>query len=242
MGAEKNDPAIEEEEWDNEEDAGGASGADEGKGDKGTNAKQVQNTGRQFTQAQVEKIMTKEKSQGRNAALRELGIDPNNAKAVEAVKTFLASQKTDSELADERIAESAKKTAESEHRALVAEAKAEAMQRGIKPQYVEDAVLIALPKVSDDSDFATVMGELKTKYPSWFGEEDEEDEDEGKNKGQQSKGGKDVKSAGKKGTGSSVKSSGDKGGKEEQSLGQRLAAQRKANTPKHSYWGNAKES
>ena len=47
-----------------------------------------------FTQEQVTKMMTREKNQGRNAALKELGIDPKDTKTVKMIQAFIASQKT----------------------------------------------------------------------------------------------------------------------------------------------------
>lgn len=176
-------------------------------------------------------MMTKEKNQGRAAALKELGIDPKDTKAMAMVKALLDSQKTDDEKASEQLSEVAKAKAEVEERAMKAEAKVEAMQLGVQPKYVEDVVALALSKLTDDSDLKTIIGELKIKYPVWF-EESEEDEKDDKKKD---------KKVGQKGTGSSIKDADKKkGGKEEEGLGARLAAQRKASVPKSSYWGNKK--
>lgn len=194
---------------------------DKDKGSKG---------GKTFTQEQVNRMMTREKNQGRNAVYKELGIDPKDTKMVSMFKAFIESQKTDEQKAAEKESEDKAKITEAEERAKVAEAKAEAMMLGIKAQYVEDAVTLVLAKMTEDSDLKTIIGELKTKYPVWFGES--EDEDKGnKNKGK----------TGQKGTGSSVKSSKEDGKKgEEKGLGARLAAQRRGSAKKSSYWGNSK--
>lgn len=218
------------EDQNNQEETGSA-GADKGGngdkdgqnngGDKGTGAKT-------FTQEQVTKMMTKEKNQGRAAALKELGIDPKDKKAIAMVKALIDSQKSDEQRQAEKDAEAQSKQAEAEQRALVAEAKAEAMMIGIKSQYVEDAVTLALGKMTEDADLKTILGEFKTKYPIWFdnGGDEDDDKDGGKKTGQ-------------KGTGSSIKN-GDKGkkGDEQKGLGARLAAQRKSGAAKKSYWGN----
>lgn len=215
------------EDQNNQEETGSA-GADEGGkdsqnngGDKGTGAKT-------FTQEQVTKMMTKEKNQGRAAALKELGIDPKDKKAIATVKALIDSQKTDEQRQAEKDAEAQSKQAEAEQRALIAEAKAEAMMIGIKSQYVEDAVTLALGKMTEDADLKTILGEFKTKYPIWF--DNGGDEDDNKDGG---------KKTGQKGTGSSIKN-GDKGkkGDEQKGLGARLAAQRKSGAAKKSYWGN----
>lgn len=100
------------------------------------------------------------------------------------------------------------------------------MQLGVKTQFVEDAVTLVLAKMTEDADLKTLIGELKTKYPIWFGESNESD-DKADKKGK----------AGQKGTGSSVKSDNGKKEDEDKGLGARLAAQRKASTKKTSFWG-----
>lgn len=227
------DEEIEENEdvEDQTDDKGGSgksgddkSGKDDDKGSKG-------GSGKTFTQDQVTRMMTREKNQGRNAALKELGIDPKDTKAIAMVKALIDSQKTDEQKAAEKETENQTKMNEAEKRAQVAEAKAEAMMLGVKTQYVDDVVTLALAKMTEDSDLKTIIGEFKTKYPVWFGESEEDDKDKDKGKGK----------TGQRGTGSSVKTSKeDKGGKEEKGLGARLAAQRKTGGKKSSYWGNNK--
>lgn len=172
-----------------------------------------------FSQAQVTKMMTKEKNQGRNAVYKELGINPKDEKQIALVKALIESQTTDAD----RLKTANSELNEANERARLAEAKAEAMMLGIKSQFVEDAVTLVLAKADDTTDIKTALGELKTKYPVWFGDEDEED---------------DETSVGKKGTGSSIKisSKGAKGKGGIENLGQKLAAQRKTSTNKNSYW------
>lgn len=236
--AEENKNHTEEEIEENEDvedqtdnkDGSGKSGDDKSGKDKGGDDKG--NSGKTFTQEQVNKMMTREKNQGRSAALKELGIDPKDSKAIAMVKALIDSQKTDEQKAAEKESENQTKVTEAEQRAQVAEAKAEAMMLGVKSQYVDDVVTLALAKMTEDSDLKTVIGEFKTKYPIWFGESEDDDKG-GKNK--------EKGKTGQKGTGSSVKTSKeDKGGKEEKGLGARLAAQRRGAGKKSSYWGNNK--
>lgn len=181
-------------------------------------------SGKTFSQEEVTRMMSREKKQGREAVLRELGIDPKDKKAVDAVKAYIDSQKTD----DDKAAEKDTEVREANRRAQIAEAKAEAMTMGVKPQYVDDLIILVLSKKSDDSelDLKTAIGEFKTKYPVWFGKSDDEDDDKGK--------------TGKKGTGSSFKGKEkDKSKGTEKGLGARLAAQRRSSgSKKKSYWGN----
>lgn len=204
----------------------GESGSDDKSNKNDKNSKG--GLGKTFTQEQVNRMMTREKNQGRNAALKELGIDPKDKKSIAMVKALIDSQKTDEQRAAEKESENQTKMNEAEQRAQIAEAKAEAMMLGVKTQYVDDAVTLALAKMTEDSDLKTIIGELKTKYPIWFGES-EEDEKEKNDKNNK---------AGQKGTGSSIKNT-EKGKKknEEKGLGARLAAQRKTGNKKSSYWG-----
>ena len=217
------------EDQNNQEETGSAEANNKDGKDSQNNGDNKNTGAKTFTQEQVTKMMTKEKNQGRAAALKELGIDPKDKKAIAMVKALIDSQKTDEQRQAEKDAEAQSKQAEAERRALVAEAKAEAMMIGIKSQYVEDAVTLALGKMTEDADLKTILGEFKTKYPIWF--EDGGDKDDDKDGG---------KKTGQKGTGSSIKN-GDKGGKkgvEQKGLGARLAAQRKSGAAKKSYWGN----
>lgn len=215
-----------------EKEQEGAEGAETGgSDDKGSDGKSggSESKGKTFTQEQVNKMMTREKNQGRNSVYKELGIDPKDTKMVNMFKAFIESQKTDDQKAAEKETENQTKINEAEQRAIVAEAKAEAMTLGVKPQFVEDIVTLALAKMTDDSDLKTIIGEFKTKYPVWFGES-EEDDKSGKDNGK----GK----VGQKGTGSSINNSGkDNKGEETKGIGARLAAQRKSGNKKSSYWG-----
>lgn len=225
------DEEIEENEdvEDQNDDKGDSGKSGDDKSGKGDDKGSKGNSGKTFTQDQVNRMMTREKNQGRNAALKELGIDPKDTKAIAMVKALIDSQKTDEQKAAEKESENQTKMNEAEQRAQVAEAKAEAMMLGVKTQYVDDVVTLALAKMTEDSDLKTIIGEFKTKYPIWFGESSDEDDKNDKGKGK----------TGQRGTGSSVKNSDkEKKGDENKGLGARLAAQRKSGGKKSSYWGN----
>jgi len=161
-----------------------------------------------FTQEQVNKMMTREKNQGRNAVLRELGIDPKDSKAIAMVKAIIDSQKTDEEKAAEKESQTQQQLREASEKALKAECKAEAMALGAKREFVDDIVVLVMAKYEEGAEISTLIGEIKTKYKTFFGVDEEEDN-----------------STGKKGTGSSLKNKGKKG-EETKGLGSRLAAQR----------------
>ena len=229
MAEENKNNQTEEEIEEQETDVDTDNSEDKNSGGKSTGGDKTK--GKTFTQDQVTKMMTREKNQGRNAAYKELGIDPKDTKMVNMFKAFIESQKTDDQKAAEKESENQTKLNEAEQRAIVAEAKAEAMMLGVKPQHVDDIVTLALAKVTEDSDLKTIIGEFKTKYPVWFGES-EEDKNDNKAKNKNGK-----EKVGQKGTGSSVKSEKGKEDKETKGLGARLAAQRKTGNKKSSYWG-----
>lgn len=186
-----------------------------------------------FTQAEVNRMMAREKHQGVNSVYNELGIKPGDKKTLSAIKEYLASQKSEEQKALEAEAAQASEIAKANERAAIAEAKAEAMMIGVQTQFVEDATTLALAKVAaeDGTDIKTALGELKTKYSIWFGAAKEDSEEDKKDTGKSK--------VGQKGTGSSVKASEkDKGG-EAKSLGARLAA-KKHGTAKSTYWGARK--
>lgn len=190
-----------------------------------------------FTQTQVSKMMTKEKNQGRNAVYRELGINPRDTNAINALKDYIKGQKSEEQLKAEAEVETQNKISAAERRAAMAEAKAEVMIMGIKPQFVEDAIALALSKMPEDSDnefiedVKNVVNDYKKKYPIWF--EDTIEEKEAKEK--------DKDGIGQRGTGSSVDFK-NKNSKNDKGIGARLAAQRKTNkssgSNKKSYWGH----
>lgn len=199
----------------------------------GTSGKE-EKTEKTFTQAEVNRMMAREKHQGVNSVYNELGIKPGDKKTLSDIKEYLASQKSEEQKALEAEAAQASEIAKANERAAIAEAKAEAMMIGVQTQFVEDATTLALAKVAaeDGTNIKTALGELKTKYPIWFGAAKEEDSEEDKKDTGKSK-------VGQKGTGSSVKASEkDKGG-EAKSLGARLAA-KKHGTAKSTYWGARK--
>lgn len=171
-----------------------------------------------FTQAEVTAMMAKEKNQGRMAVLKELGVeDAKTAKdALVKHKEYLDNQKTEVEkLQGESATEKTARLA-AEQKITLLEHKFEAMKLGVKPDCVDDIMALAQARVTDTKDFATVVGELKTKYPDFFGE---------------SSGSGDEAN---KGTGGNVNSK--RGALSTTGLGARLGAQTQATGQKSSYF------
>lgn len=207
----KDDSEGDEEEGEEEEEGEGEDG-DQTKGSgKNSDKSGGKKSSKTFTQEQVNKMMTREKNQGRNAVLRELGLDPKDSKAIAMVKAIIDSQKTDEEKAAEKESQTQQQLREASEKALKAECKAEAMALGAKREFVDDIVVLVMAKYEEGAEVSTLIGEVKTKYKSFF-EGDGDDEEE--------------KSTGKKGTGSSLKKDKGKKGEDTKGLGSRLAAQR----------------
>lgn len=170
-----------------------------------------------YTKEQLESA----KNESANSVYKELGIDPKDKKSIAMFKAFISSQKTDEEKAADKEKADNERLEEAERKLKIAEAKAEAMALGVKSEYVEDVITLALSKVDDTNNLKSVLDGFKKRYSFWFGEETTE-----------------TSPSKKSGTGSSFnsKEKKDKDGKGE-SLGARLAAQKKNGTKKSSYWG-----
>lgn len=206
---------------------------------------QQQATEKMFSQAQVNHMMANEKKQGRAAAFNEMGINPNDPNAMQMMnmfKAFVSSMKTDEQKAQEQTVAQQIALAESQSKLQRAELKAEALQLGANPEFVDDIVTIAVSKMDDKTDAKTVIGELKTKYSIWFTPASEDNNDDGKGKGQKQQNNNQQQNnnggTGQNGTGTSVGNGGKKAGTDKGTtgLGARLAAQRNQATQKKSFW------
>jgi hypothetical protein len=172
-----------------------------------------------FSQADVAKMMTREKSAGRNAVYKELGIDPKNEASVEELKKLIQSRKSDAQvLADLKI-ENDKKIEEADQRVFLAEVKAEIAQAGVQKDYREDAIALITAKVKNIEDLPAEIENIKTKYPVWFADADAVGN-----------------SLGPKGTGSPPKPGSGGGSSQPENLGERLAKARQGGDAKQSSW------
>lgn len=199
----------------------GGSGTDEGDGEGEGEGK-----GKTFTQEDVNRMMAKEKRQGRNSAFNELGINPKDEKTIEQFKLFAEFMKSSKQTGGGDGGNDGANSAELleiQSEKMNLEIQVEAMKQGIKKEYVDDIATLVRARIADeDTDVKTVIGEYRTKFPDWFGSDDG---DEGGGK----KGG-----TGQRGTGKSMSKGASNKGKEND-LGARLAANRKKSV-KSSFW------
>lgn len=146
--------------------------------------------------------------------LKEMGLDNVQLGMFEKFKKlFAGDDKDEAKTADEKLAELEKRTE-------LAELKADLMQNGVLPRYIDDAVVLMHAKKEGDKQFSVknAITDFKTKYPEWFTSDD-----------------KNGKSSG---TGSSMKAGKGSDSDSKLGLGARLAASKKPATgKKSSYWG-----
>lgn len=179
-------------------------------------------SGKTFTQEDVNALLKKEKESAKKALLKELGVeDAKSAKeGLAKYKEILEKDKTETQKAQDTANAAEKAKQEAEKRALLAEAKVEVLSAGCKPEYLEDVITLALRKVSDDKDLAAVVKEMKEepKYSAFFGESDS--------------------GSGDKGTGGGAGFKRKEGSDKKGGLGSRLGAQVVNNTAKNPYFNN----
>lgn len=139
---------------------------------------------KKFTQADLTATATKEKKQGRAAAFREMGFksEKEAKEQLEAFRKYQESQLTPEQKTEAQIKQANADKSDAEKRAEAAENKLAAIQAGVKKDAVDDAVAIAMMKVTDEKSLEDVLAEMKTqsRYKGFFdGSEEEENGDKG---------------------------------------------------------------
>lgn len=202
---------------------GGAAGTDGGQGvDNGdqagsSGAAGSQGTGaKTFTQEDVNRMMANEKRTARSALLKELGYEVKDGKITETIATvkgILDSGKTQQQLDQEARTTAENNLAAEKSKTSALQARVDVMTAGVKPEFVDDAIAMLLPQVTEQKPLSKLLEEYKTKYPAWYGE-----------------------SSGSGGTGNSTKNGRNTGGTQS-GLGKRLAESNKS-AAKSSYFKN----
>lgn len=202
---------------------GGAAGTDEGQGGADGNqagsggAAGGQGTGaKTFTQEDVNRMMANEKRTARSALLKELGYEVKDGKITETIATvkgILDSGKTQQQLDQEARTTAENNLAAEKSKTSALQARVDVMTAGVKPEFVDDAIAMLLPQVTEQKPLSKLLEEYKTKYPAWYGE-----------------------SSGSGGTGNSTRNNRNTGGTQS-GLGKRLAESNKP-AAKSSYFKN----
>lgn len=133
-----------------------------------------------FTQEDVNRMLANEKRQGRQAALKALGLDPNDKNAEKKAKEILDAQKSDAEKAAEALKAAQDAQSEATKKAEAAERKLAVMVSGCKPDFVDEVTALVSAKMNDDTNFEAALKAVKEKCAAFFAE----DEDSGTGGGQ----------------------------------------------------------
>ena len=117
----------------------------------------------QNTQQNNSVDVSKVKADAQAEFLKSLGYDDADSlkSALEDHKKYVDSQKTDTQKAQDDLAAATKRLAEETEARILAEAKCEALNMGVKPELVSDVVLIAKSRVTKEKDIAKVLSEMK---------------------------------------------------------------------------------
>ena len=155
-----------------------------GEGQKNTQQSQNQQSGIQNTQTQSVDV-DKVKTDAVNDLLKSMGYESQEdmKAALDAYKKHVDSQKSESERKDDELKETTKQLAEEQNARVIAEAKVEAMKLGVKPALVDDVVLIAKSRVTNEKDITAVLTEMKNNADEkmFFEDSDGDDGEGGKN-------------------------------------------------------------
>lgn len=127
-----------------------------------------------FTQEQVNTLMANEKRTTRNALLKDLGYEVKDgakvADVIATVKGILDAGKTQQQLDQEARTKAEEDKNAAETKASNLQAQVDVMKAGVKPDYVDDAITMLMPRVTEEKPLSKLLEEYKTKYPAWFGE------------------------------------------------------------------------
>lgn len=190
----------------------------EGGSEDGTGSDQGTDTGaaKNFTQEDVNRMMASEKRSARAALLKELGYEVKDGKYAEVVttiKNILDAGKTQQQKDQEAKTAAEKALIDERSKVSRLQARVDIMAAGVKPTFVDDAITMLLPQVTEEKTLSKLLEEYKTKYPTWFNES----------------------SGGSKGTGGPNNPPKPNGGKDTGEFGKRLAQTNKPQS-KSSYF------
>lgn len=136
---------------------------------------QQQESGKTYTQQQLNSMMANEKRTARNALLKELGFevgdDQSYQTTVANIKKTLDAGKTQQQLDQEAKAKAEGEAKEANARAALAEMKVSALTAGVKPDRLDDMIILAQAKIAQGQKADQAFTDLKKNYPDAFGVE-----------------------------------------------------------------------
>lgn len=135
------------------------------------NQHQTQPAVKTYTQEQINAMMANEKKTARQALFRELGLEYDEKSyktSLENAKKTLDAGKTQGQLDAEARKQAESGLAEAQKQNSMLQAKVAALSAGVKPDFLDDIISLALPKVDDSTNLETVLKSLKERYPASF--------------------------------------------------------------------------
>lgn len=125
------------------------------------------NGGETFTQEQLNAIASRENKKGQNKILKELGItDINDAKeGLAAFKEWQENQKTNEQKLNDAIEEHKNKSQSLEEENSTLKASLAAMKLDVNADSLDDVLVLAQAKVSDEVTIEEAIEEVLNKYP-----------------------------------------------------------------------------
>ena len=134
---------------------------------------QQQESGKTYTQAQINSMMANEKRTARQALLKELGFevsdDQSYTTTVANIKKTLDAGKTQQQLDQEAKNKAEGEAKDANARADLAEMKVSALTAGVKPDRLDDMIILAQAKIAGGQKTDQVFADLKKSYPDAFG-------------------------------------------------------------------------
>lgn len=138
-------------------------------------SQQQQDSGKTYTQAQINSMMANEKRTARQALLKELGFDVTDDKSyadtVTGIKKTLDAGKTQQQLDQEAKNKAEGEAKDANNRAALAEMKVSALTAGVNPKRLDDMIILAQAKIASGQKADQVFEALKKDYPDAFGTE-----------------------------------------------------------------------
>lgn len=136
---------------------------------------QQQESGKTYTQAQINSMMANEKRTARQALLKELGFEASDDQSYQTtvanIKKTLDAGKTQQQLDQEAKTKAEGEAKEANARAALAEMKVSALTAGVKPDRLDDMIILAQAKIAGGQKADQAFADLKKNYPDAFGVE-----------------------------------------------------------------------
>ncbi|WP_455797570.1 hypothetical protein [Clostridium butyricum] len=153
---------------------GGAGGSGEGAGtsegdqENGEGSEEGKSEEKTFSQEEVDNLI-------KDRLKREKKGQPTKEE-LKAFKEWQDSQKTESEKQSEALTNAEKAKLDAEERAILAETKVTCLTKGVNPKSIDDVVVLAKAKVTDDVTIDQAIDKVLEQYPHFKGDMQQEEQ------------------------------------------------------------------